>query len=108
MNVIVIVLLVILGMFTHVAAQSARNFRGSSINAYHLLLFTGNFGSLLYFVFIIWGFFLFPWWLPVISLAIPFALLHFSLRLSDNLIARVISPFLIIALVVTLFIIYLS
>ena len=108
MNIIAIVLLVLLGIFTQVAAQSARNFRGGSINAYYLLLFTGNFGSLLYFVFIIWGFFLFPWWVPVISLAIPFALLHFSLRLSDNLVARVISPFLIIALVITIFIIYLS
>lgn len=108
MNIIVIALLVILGVFTHVASQSARDFRGSSVNAYHLLLFTGNFGSLLYFVFIIWGFFLFPWWVPVISLAIPFALLHFSLRLSGNLIARVISPFLIIALVITMFIIYLT
>ena len=107
MNAVAIVLLVLLGIFTQVAAQSARTFRGSSKNAYQLLLFTGNFGSLLFFIFIIWGFFVFPWWVPVISLIIPYALLHFSFRLSDNLFVRIVSPFLIVLLVIVLFVIYL-
>lgn len=107
MNAVIIVLLVLLGIFTQVAAQAARTFRGGSKNAYQLLLFTGNFGSLLFFIFIIWGIFLFPWWVSVVSLIIPYALLHFSFRLSDNLFVRVASPFLIVLLVIMLFVIYL-
>lgn len=107
MNAIIVVLLILLGIFTQVAAQAARTFRGSSKNAYQLLLFTGNFGSLLFFIFIIWGFFVFPWWIPVVSLIIPYALLHFSFRLSDIIFVKVVSPFLIFLLVIVLFVIYL-
>lgn len=107
MNELVILLLVLLGIFTQIASQSAKIFRGSSQNVYLLLLATGNFGNLLFFIFIIWGFFVFPWWVPVISLLVPYVFLHLSLRLSGNLLFRVISPWIIMALITTLFIVYL-
>jgi len=106
MEYLVMFLLILLGVFTQGTANAARNFRGSSQWAYYLLQISGNFGSLLYFVLIIWGFFVFPWWVPVIALLVPLAFLRIIFILSNNILFRMTGPIIVFVLLIWLFFIY--
>lgn len=60
------IFIMLLGIFSYFNIKAARNFRGNSIKAKNALLISGTVGYWSFYAFIIWSFFLFEWWLPVV------------------------------------------
>ncbi len=72
--VTVIILVALLGVASFICSKSGAEFRGSSEVAKFVMNIVGAIGYLAYFVFLIWGFFVFPWWVPVLAFIINVAI----------------------------------
>lgn len=68
MNTLVFVGL--LGIFSYFNLKAAKNFRGSSLMVKSILLFSGAIGYWSFYAYLIWAFFLFAWWYPIVVLVI--------------------------------------
>ncbi len=102
----IIVLLSLLSVVSFIAAQAASTFRGSSTFVFNSLNIAGGFGYLAFIVFVIWGFFKFPWWVSTISLVAPFIIVPFITPLVRMVIPRIISIIAVPVLIILLTIIY--
>lgn len=65
-----LVIIGLLGIFSYFNIKAAKNFRGSSLIIRNILLVSGTIGYWSFYAFIIWAFFLFPWWQPIVVLII--------------------------------------
>ena len=57
----------LLGAFAFVVQRGYNNFRGTSETAKTMLAIVGGLGYLAFFIFLIWGFFRFAWWQPILA-----------------------------------------
>ena len=96
----IIILLVLLASASFIAATASTTFKGSSSTMYMLLNIAGVFGYLAFFAFIIWGFFKFPWWVPVVSLVVPFLIAGLIVPLTRMVFPRIISVVMVPVLIV--------
>lgn len=55
------------GAFTYQCHEIGKNFRGSSILMKNVMILVGNIGYLAFLALIIWSFWHFPWWQPVVT-----------------------------------------
>lgn len=82
----------LLGIFSYYNIQAANNFRGSSSTAKNLLLYSGSLCNTSFFVFLIWAFFVFTWWQPIIVLVLtPFTAVVFEKCFNRNIIVMLLS-----------------
>lgn len=98
----IIILLSLLSVVSFIAAQAASTFRGSSTFAFTSLNLAGGIGYIAFLVFVIWGFFKFPWWVSTISLIAPFIVVPFITPLVQMVIPRIISTIAVPVLIILL------
>ncbi len=55
------------GAFTYQCHEIGKNFRGSSTLIKNAMILIGNIGYLAYLALIIWSFWHFPWWQPIVT-----------------------------------------
>ena len=103
--VTIIILISLLAVVSFISAQAASVFKGSSIFVLNAFNTAGAIGYLAFIVFVIWGFFKYPWWVSVVSLVAPFIIVPFITFLVRMTIPRIISmiavPILIAFLIAT-------
>lgn len=87
----------LLGTFAYHCAQIGKNFKGSSFSIEFIMTIFGFVGTLLYYGTIVWSFWHFPWWQPIITFIIAIPIGGFSaIFFQRNIFGVMISPILTI------------
>ncbi len=96
----------LLGVFSYYCQSFARSFKGSSLMVKTLLTICGGLGYLSFFAFIVWSFFKFTWWEPLLTLIVASVLGGITIFLVDNMAGKILSllavPILIVFCVLCL------
>lgn len=96
----------LLGVFSYYCQSFAGNFKGSSLTVKTLLTVFGSLGYLALFAFIVWSFFKFTWWEPLLTLIASSVLGGFTIFIVDNIAGKILSmlavPLLIVLCVLCL------
>lgn len=90
----------ILGVFAYNCHYLGSKFKGSSLAMRNALAISGGIGFLVFFVFIIIGFFHFTWWQPLLALIAPAFLSIIVSRVLDNILGMFLSIIAVIVLIV--------
>ena len=68
MNALIVICL--LGIFAYHSGAIGNQFKGSSALLKNAAVFAGGFGYLVFFVSIVWSFWPFSWWQPIVTLVL--------------------------------------
>jgi len=86
-----LVWIVLLGIFAYNCTYAGKNFQGRSTTIGFLLSIFGAIGYLAFFAFIIWSFFQFVWWKPILAFVVSIVLGGSFGLFSNNLTVKAIS-----------------
>lgn len=90
----------LLGVFSYYCQSFAGNFKGASLTMKTLLTICGGLGYLAFFAFIIWSFFIFTWWKPILTLIASIVLGGITIFLVDNIAGKILSMLAVPILIV--------
>ena len=85
----------LLGVFAYNCSANGSNFKGSSASAKNMQIVAGALGYLVFFVALVWSFWPFTWWQPIVTLLASVFLGGFSAPIfQGNAIGIMVSPYL--------------
>lgn len=87
----------LLGVFSYHCSAIDKEFRGSSGTAKLLTGLAGGFGYLAYYGTLIWSFWKFDWWLPILTFVIGIIIGTISaIFFQRNVVGMILSPILVV------------
>lgn len=88
----------LMGVFAYQCTAISKDFRGSSVKLKLFMSISGGLGYLLYYAFIIWSFWKFPWWQPIVTAVVSTIIGAITaIFFQRNIVGILLSPWLMIA-----------
>lgn len=87
----------LLGIFAYHCSEIGKHFKGSSSSMKAIMVNSGFIGSLLYHVFLVWSFWQFPWWQPIVTfISVILVGALSAIFFQRSMIGMIISPILLL------------
>lgn len=87
----------LLGVFAYHCSEIGRHFKGSSASIKTIMVISGFIGIFLYYGALIWSFWRFPWWQPIVTfISAIFARALSAIFFQKNMIGMLVSPILVL------------
>ncbi len=85
----------LLGVFAYNSSAIGKDFKGSSKSVRTLMRFSGGIGYMIYFIVLIWSFWHYEWWQPIVTAVISTLIGGLSaIFFQKNLVGVLLSPVL--------------
>lgn len=95
----------LLGIFAYHCSEIGKHFKGSSSSMKAIMVNSGFIGSILYYAFLVWSFWQFPWWQPIVTfISVILVGALSAIFFQRSMIGMIISPILLLCFAILSFI----